>query len=158
MQHVKIFSIVFILCCSIIATQTVTRVEISRDNGIIFNQSGEMSIIKERWKEQQKFDFSIEQGNCPTICGARCLFNVLSKDRFYIYKSNQDSFPFYGRNIDLQDDGFYTSSQYSNYDTIQFVSIPLDNYPKYMLFKSTVNKYFLFIIDSHYHPIKTLPI
>lgn len=74
--------------------------------------------------------------------------DILSKEKFYVYKGNQDSFPLYGRNIDFQNDDFYTSSQYYNYDTIQFFTIPLVDYPKYMIFKSTINKYFLFIIDS----------
>lgn len=148
MLHEKLLLALFIFCCSIIASQTVTKVELSRDNGIIFNQSGEITINKDRWLEQQNFDFSIVLGNCPTVCGARCPLDILSKGKFYVYKSNRDSFPLYGRNIDFQNDGFDTSSRYQTYDTIQFFNIPLVDYPKYMVFKSTVNKYFLFIIDS----------
>lgn len=148
MQQEKILLSLFILCCSIIASQTVTKVELSRDNGIIFNQSGEITIINESWNEQQNFDLSLELGNCQTVCGARCPLNILSKGIVYVYKNDQDSFPLYGRNIDFNSDEFYTSSQHLNYSAVQVFSIPMVDYPKYMVVKSTVNKYFLFIIDS----------
>ena len=148
MKKGKFFLSILIYSSLIIASQTVTRVELSRDNGIIFNDAGEILIIKERWNDKQKFDFSLELGNCPTVCGVRCPLDILSKNKFYIYKSNQDSIPLYGHNIDFQKDGFDTSSQYFHYDTIQFFSIPLSNYSKYIIFKATVDKYFLFIIDS----------
>lgn len=148
MKKGKFFLSILIYSSLTIASQTVTSVELSRDNGIIFNESGEISIIKERWNGQQKFDFSLELGNCPTVCGAVCPLNILSKNKFYIYKNKQDSIPLYGHNVDFQNDGFDTSTLYLQADTIQFFSIPLTNYPKYMVFKATVNKYLLFIIDS----------
>lgn len=148
MKHKAHILALLLSSSSIIATQTVTTVELSRDNGILCNQTGESVIIKERWDNQQDFDFSLELGQCPTVCGAKCPLTIISKNTFYIFKNRHDSTPLFGRTIDFQHDGFDSSSRYIYSDTIQSFSIPLTEYPRYMVFKATVNGYLLFTIDS----------
>ncbi|MBN1760989.1 MAG: hypothetical protein JW863_21860 [Chitinispirillaceae bacterium] len=130
------------------AAQFVVNVELHKNNGIIFNQSGDLEMLQYGWMEQKEFDFSLALGDCPTVCGVRCPLDILSKSTIYIYKSNPAEFPLFGQDIDLLNGDFDTSARYFDRDSIQYYTIELEGYSKYYILKSSSDNYFLFIIDS----------
>lgn len=148
MKTIKTFFILFLTNTVIIASQFIINVELRKNNVIIFSQSGELEILEYGWREQKEYDFSLTLGDCPTVCGVRCPLDILSKSTIYVYKSSPSDFPLFGQNINLLNDDFDTSSQYFDNDSIQYYTIDLEDYSKYYIFKSSSEKYLLFIIDS----------
>ncbi len=133
----------FLLSCIIIvnstafADQIVTEIALQADEGIIFNQSNELITIEGDWREQNDFDLYLIMGNCPTVCGARCPVDMLSKFTMYVYTSDDSNFPLYSENLDLSDGDFDTSSRYFETDSLQYYTISLVDYLNYAVCKSS---------------------
>jgi hypothetical protein len=148
MNRYRLIIAVLLVPALVHASQFLFSVQLKKDDCVIFKQNGEMLIQPREENGLNDFDFGLVSGDCPTVCGANCPLDILSKSEFYIYKTNPEIFPLFGQSINFANSEFNTTSNYQHLDSLKFYTIPTEKFQKYYVFKTVFNKYALFIIDS----------